>query len=78
MAREEIDEFSDHRTISGASTGVLAGLSDVINGGLFNDRWVDASAFVGIALLPDKYKATTTVEVDPQKCRNNSFRNSCG
>src|SRR5882762_1602449 len=24
-------------------------------------------AFVGIALLPDKYKATTTVEVDPQK-----------
>jgi succinoglycan biosynthesis transport protein ExoP len=25
------------------------------------------SAFVGIALLPNKYKATTTVEVDPQK-----------
>ena len=24
-------------------------------------------AFVGIALLPNKYKATTTVEVDPQK-----------
>jgi succinoglycan biosynthesis transport protein ExoP len=25
------------------------------------------TAFVGIALLPNKYKATTTVEVDPQK-----------
>jgi polysaccharide biosynthesis transport protein len=25
------------------------------------------AAFVGIALLPNKYKATTTVEVDPQK-----------
>src|ERR1700674_3168867 len=25
------------------------------------------SAFVGIALLPNKYKATTTVEVDPQR-----------
>src|SRR5947208_10300928 len=25
------------------------------------------TAFVGIALLPNKYKATTTVEVDPQR-----------
>src|SRR5439155_24280518 len=31
------------------------------------------TAFVGIALLPNKYKATTTVEVDPQRIQKQFF-----